>query len=657
MNHPLFFGFLVSACVVAVATAGPYTEPGIPGFVGGELNPAFVGWASASLDYAPAPGVAAAWQSPHKALGPVTGNNADVVSLGDLNQDQITQGLAPGRITLHLDVPIADGTGPDFAVFENAALTGSALFAELAYVEVSSDGNTFARFPSVSLTPSPVGGYGTIDPTGVYNLAGKHPNTAGTSFGTPFDLAELATDAAVLSGNLDLNDVRYVRIVDIPGSGDFKDSLGNPIYDAWVTWGSGGFDLDAIGVLNAASQPGNLPVTCAAGYRAGLRFGSGNNLRGPEVIDLMGNELVFFEGFYGLEIADPVSETIVASYGKPADGYMVPDGNGFVPWVSFVEVEPGKEAIWVGFTTMGNTDDRIYRFDLSEETWAHKATMAGNFDLEFYGGVPYVSGLNEPGWTAPNSIWKLDVSGANEHDRVIEIGGNSAGFAVSESEGFFYVNYSTTAGESSLWRWDAAAVEAAIGEGRLTKAEGTLLCELTGGGYDTEVDAEGNIVFSSNTSGEGRLFVWPKTNSPGQTPAEIASMTGEIWLSFLVVSGDITAEGTAYFVDYYTPGVYEIIAKRKPMLLDGDLNADGSVDSGDLDVVRGNWGRTVAPGDASEGDATGDGLVDSNDLDVIRGNWGAVAAAVPEPSALLLGAFGLLMGAFQRRNVAGRLPR
>ena len=78
-------------------------------------------------------------------------------------------------------------------------------------------------------------------------------------------------------------------------------------------------------------------------------------------------------------------------------------------------------------------------------------------------------------------------------DQVVEIGGNSAGFAVSETEGFFYVNYSTTAGESSLWRWDAAAVEAAIGEGRLTKAEGTLLCELTGGGYDTEVDAEGNI--------------------------------------------------------------------------------------------------------------------------------------------------------------------
>ena len=57
-----------------------------------------------------------------------------------------------------------------------------------------------------------------------------------------------------------------MRIVDIPGSGDFNDSAtahidsntwpgwanydaNHPIYDAWVTWGSGGLDLEAVGVL------------------------------------------------------------------------------------------------------------------------------------------------------------------------------------------------------------------------------------------------------------------------------------------------------------------------------------------------------------------------------------------------------------------------
>jgi PKD repeat protein len=56
---------------------------------------------------------------------------------------------------------------------------------------------------------------------------------------------------------VDLNSINYVRIVDIPGSGDFKDSQGNPIYDGWVTFGSGGLDLEAVGVINvgAVSAP------------------------------------------------------------------------------------------------------------------------------------------------------------------------------------------------------------------------------------------------------------------------------------------------------------------------------------------------------------------------------------------------------------------
>jgi hypothetical protein len=55
--------------------------------------------------------------------------------------------------------------------------------------------------------------------------------------------------------------------VDIPGSGDFFDEAtsqidpntwpvwapythNHPIYDQWPTWGSGGFDLEAMGVLS-----------------------------------------------------------------------------------------------------------------------------------------------------------------------------------------------------------------------------------------------------------------------------------------------------------------------------------------------------------------------------------------------------------------------
>ena len=78
--------------------------------------------------------------------------------------------------------------------------------------------------------------------------------------------------------------------------------------------------------------------------------------------------------------------------------------------------------------------------------------------------------------------------------------------------------------------------------------------------------------------------------------------------------------------------------------LPGDLNGDGAVNSGDLDLVRGNWG-TSNP----EGDANDDGVVNSGDLDLVRGNWGAtVTAAVPEPGCLVLLAG--LLGVMLRRR-------
>jgi hypothetical protein len=240
------------------------------------VNPAFVGWATTVQDYSPANRdlIDSTWSDPTLALGPVTGDAFDVVSLGDLSRSDITAGVAPGSITLEFDSGISDGPGADFVVFENALeLAGTTdVFAELAYVEVSSDGVNFARFPSAyngtmppaieQSTYTEVHASGNItytdwpyvyqDPTKIYNLAGKHLNGYGESWGTPFDLAQLANNPLVLSGQLDLNNVRYVRIVDIPGSGAFTDSAGHPIYDPWVTMGSPGFDLEAIGVLNNA---------------------------------------------------------------------------------------------------------------------------------------------------------------------------------------------------------------------------------------------------------------------------------------------------------------------------------------------------------------------------------------------------------------------
>ncbi|MEQ8234591.1 MAG: PEP-CTERM sorting domain-containing protein [Gammaproteobacteria bacterium] len=231
------------------ALAGPFAPAaGQPGSTAvAKTSSAFAGWATAVADYQPGATVANEWRTPARALGPAVGDAFDIVSLG--NQ---------GRITLTFGGTLYDGPGWDFAVFENSI---NASFLELAFVEVSSNGSTFVRFPAFSLTPAPVGGFGSLDPTNVDGLAGKYQQ----GYGTPFDLGLFA--GANIPG-FDRNAVTHVRLVDVKGDGSERDnwpaSVGgpNPIYDVYPTVGSVGFDLDAVGVryLEAAPPPAPVPL-------------------------------------------------------------------------------------------------------------------------------------------------------------------------------------------------------------------------------------------------------------------------------------------------------------------------------------------------------------------------------------------------------------
>lgn len=158
-----------------------------------------------------------------------------VVSLGD-----------GGQAILTFDIPISNGDGWDFAVFENSF---SDTFLELAFVEVSSDGINYFRFPATSYTPeSPqVGGFGEIDATKINNLAGKYR----ALFGTPFDLEELSNE-----DGLDINAITHIKIIDVVGCVQDEyathDQYGNKINDPWSTpFASSGFDLDAVGIIHS----------------------------------------------------------------------------------------------------------------------------------------------------------------------------------------------------------------------------------------------------------------------------------------------------------------------------------------------------------------------------------------------------------------------
>ena len=135
----------------------------------------FAGWATGCASYNPAGGIsgsgtdygADAFTDPSKAFGRATGGDtSDVVVLGE-DKDN------PGSIVMTFDAPIRNGDGYDFVVFENSL---DNTFLELAFVEVSTDGEHFVRFPNFYLGVSPVGSdidAGDNDPTLIMGFSGS----------------------------------------------------------------------------------------------------------------------------------------------------------------------------------------------------------------------------------------------------------------------------------------------------------------------------------------------------------------------------------------------------------------------------------------------------------------------------------------------------
>lgn len=289
--------------MVPAASAGPYREKGICSYIGPDhkattpsdpnavINPIFRGWADSAPEELYVPTLQYMqpwWHDPTKATGQSMSDTDGVytVSLGDLYKEDIDAGDSPGQITVLFAETIRDQNGYDFVVFENGfRAVGNLYYCEFAHVEVSSNGTDFARFPSADLTGVlDVNQYKSyLDITQVYNLAGKHPNNGDEFTGTPFDLSEITDEPNVITGLVDLNSISYVRIVDVPGSGDFYDDAhklidpctwpdwgyfdaNHPIYDAWVTYGSGGFDLEAIGVLQPQEYGGDINLDGIVDY-------------------------------------------------------------------------------------------------------------------------------------------------------------------------------------------------------------------------------------------------------------------------------------------------------------------------------------------------------------------------------------------------------
>jgi hypothetical protein len=235
----IFVGLLLLSLSAFSQFAPPVGQPGTTALY--KDSSVFVAWAGNGKIIrglqdisSPASGYASVGDS-SSAFG-IAGTTG-IVSLGD-----------GGSATLQFNTPIIDGIGTDLAVFENGF---DDTFLELAFVEVSSDGINFFRFPVVSNSDTVLqtGSFGSTDATKINNLAGKYRG----EYGTPFDLADIQDNAL-----LDKQAITHVKIIDVVGCIQnqycTRDINHNKINDPWPTgFASSGFDLDAVGVIHQKS--------------------------------------------------------------------------------------------------------------------------------------------------------------------------------------------------------------------------------------------------------------------------------------------------------------------------------------------------------------------------------------------------------------------
>ena len=235
-----FAGAVLTGCLLlaANALAGPFSDTGVK------------------------PDVVNAW-----ATTVVDSQNQGTASniLGAVDGSWAIGSPGGGWISVGFDQSITNGTGADFAVWENGFGTAPLSYAELGYVDVSTDGTNWVEFPSVFLDDgSDLPNY--IDVTDVYNLAGSYwanymPDA--DKQGVPFDLADILNTPEVLAGLVDPYEINYVRLRDIVGAGEggssydqatyFDYASDNLIYDS-ISYG-GGADWDAVGAINTVPVP------------------------------------------------------------------------------------------------------------------------------------------------------------------------------------------------------------------------------------------------------------------------------------------------------------------------------------------------------------------------------------------------------------------
>lgn len=247
---------LLATGLVALVLAPGFGTPVTP--YAGEIT---------SLD----PGPFADFGVEENMLGPPEGFGA-----GAGSTDVYTLGVQ-GEVVLELDTKAWDGPGTDLIVFENPFIVAGSFwdaYVDALYVEVSSNGTDFARFPNDFDGPAGpylsgsfqlgadvayYDGFAGVLPVNAFPPT-VEPLDVVKAGGDAFDLEDLAAHPLVLTGHLDLQKVTHIRLIDVE-AGVNMDDAGDVIWDCgFPDFASA--DVDAVVAVNSVfnALPGRPEV-------------------------------------------------------------------------------------------------------------------------------------------------------------------------------------------------------------------------------------------------------------------------------------------------------------------------------------------------------------------------------------------------------------
>lgn len=302
--------------------------------------------------------------------------------------------------------------------------------------------------------------------------------------------------------------------------------------------------------------------------------------------------------------ADP---EILVSFDQPDRDYDIPGDMFGVRSRDFPDAPDCFECPGLPFTMVDET------FDLFDPRPTDRLGIIRSLDFDpFFGVVDTVNDVRNDWNTA---AWRFDIAGHSS----LRISADMA--AMGDFE----------AGNIDDPRQDAFVFDYAIDGGPF---------EIL---FESSVDTEASLDYEMEQ---------PHPDNPIITLDDPLSINGVMLDNlFQTISADVSGGGNQLELRFraISNGGEEAFAFRNLIieafeannLVDGDYNASGTVEQGDLDLVLLNWGSAGPPPAAWTNDLP-NGPIDQEELDGVLLNWGnssgaaLTGAGVPEPSALAL---------------------